>query len=145
MKGIPNNKKQIDQYDKEDIKALGKHKILVAEDNIINQKVLNGLLANTELELEFADDGQKALNMLYNCSTPYKLILMDINMPNLDGYMATQKIRQKSDYDDVVIIGLSGYSDEEDIKKAKDIGMQDYLVKPINVKSLYEVLIKYLS
>jgi CheY-like chemotaxis protein len=145
MNGIPNNSKQEDTYNKADVKALGAHKILIAEDNIINQKVMRGLLAGTELELEFADDGQEALDKLNSCTTLYELIFMDIHMPNLDGYMATQIIRKNSLFDNVVIVGLSGYGGDEDIQNAKNVGMQDYLLKPIDVKALYEVLIKYLT
>ena len=145
INGIPNNKNQIDKYDKASVNALGKHNILIAEDNEINQKVISSLLAGTQLELEFANDGEQALKMLKDKKQPYELIFMDINMPNLDGYMATQIIRKESKFDDVVIIGLSGYSSDDEIEKAKDVGMQNYLLKPIDVKALYETLVKYLS
>ena len=145
INGISNNGHQIDKHSKNAIKKLGKHRILVAEDNEINQKVMNGLLSGTKLQLDFADDGQIAIDKLKNSKKAYDLIFMDINMPNLDGYMATQIIRKDSLYDDVIIIGLSGQGSDEDIKKAKDIGMQDYLLKPIDVNILYDTLIKYLS
>jgi CheY-like chemotaxis protein len=145
INGIPNNTHQTDIYNKESVKMLGKHQILIAEDNHINQKVMSGLLAGTELEIEFADDGQKAFDKLQNSATLYELIFMDINMPNLDGYMATQMIRKNSLFDNIPIVGLSAYGTDEDLKKAKDVGMQEYLQKPIDVKSLYEILIKYLK
>jgi signal transduction histidine kinase/CheY-like chemotaxis protein len=145
IKGIPNNNHQVDKYSKEAIKTLGKHNILIAEDNEINQKVIKSLLADTELQLEFADDGKKALEKLQNSTNTYELIFMDVNMPNLDGFMTTQIIRKNSIYDNIPIIGLSGYTTDEDIKKAKDIGMNGYMLKPINVKVLYRTLLKYLT
>ncbi|MDO8454159.1 MAG: response regulator [Sulfurimonas sp.] len=145
INGIPNNTAQIDRYNKESIKALGFHKILIAEDNKINQKVMSGLLRGTELEIEFADDGQEALNKLETCSVPYELIFMDVNMPNMDGLMASQIIRKKSLFDNIPIVGLSGHGSDEDKEQAKNAGMQEYLLKPIDVKALYEVLNKYLS
>ncbi len=145
INGIPNNTAQMDTYNKESVKALGFHKILIAEDNKINQKVMSGLLRDTKLEIEFADDGQEALNKLETCSVPYELIFMDVNMPNMDGLMASQIIRKKSLFDNIPIVGLSGYGSDENKDQAKNAGMQDYLLKPIDVKALYEVLNKYLS
>ena len=146
IKGIPNNSHQVDKFNKQDIQKLKNHKILIAEDNLINQKVIKALLSDTNLEIEFANDGEEAIDILnQNKQNLHSLILMDINMPNLDGHMATQMIRSDSDYNDVVIVGLSGDASEDDLKKANEIGMQDYLTKPIEVKKLYEILIRYLS
>lgn len=130
---------------KDVIKALGKHKIFIAEDNIINQKVMSGLLKDTFIEIEFANDGLEMLKLLQNSHELPYLILMDINMPNLDGYMTTQSIRRNKQYDEIAIVGLSGNTDAKEIEKAKDLGMQDYLLKPIDVKELYRILIKYLG
>jgi len=133
-------------YTKEDLKELGKHKILIAEDNKINQKVMKGLLIDTQIEIVFSDDGQKCIDELFSDKNKnYKLILMDINMPNLDGYEATKKIRENKKYDYVDIIALSGDTSTEDIQKTKDVGMQGHLAKPIDVKALYKTLILYLK
>ncbi|MCX6077328.1 MAG: response regulator [Campylobacterales bacterium] len=145
INGIPNNTQQIDRYNKESIKALGFHKILIAEDNKINQKVMSGLLRGTKLEIEFADDGQEALNKLETNGATYELIFMDVNMPNMDGLMASQIIRKKSVFDNIPIVGLSGHGSDEDREQEKNAGMQEYLLKPIDVKALYEVLNQYLS
>lgn len=119
INGIPNNTQQIDRYNKESIKALGFHKILIAEDNKINQKVMSGLLRGTKLEIEFADDGQEALNKLETNGATYELIFMDVNMPNMDGLMASQIIRKKSVFDNIPIVGLSGHGSDEDREQAK--------------------------
>ncbi|QSZ41195.1 response regulator [Sulfurimonas aquatica] len=130
---------------KDKVKELGKHKILIAEDNLINQKVMRGLLNGTELELEFADDGLEALKALQNADELPEIVFMDINMPNMDGFMATKSIRRNSTYDKIIIVGLSGNVEEAEIKKAKESGMQEYLSKPIEVKALHGVLLQYLS
>lgn len=145
INGLPNNPKQSDKFNKESIRVLGKHSILIAEDNDINQKVMKGLLAGTQLELEFADDGQIAINKLRENNKKYDLIFMDINMPNMDGYMATRIIKHEPLLKNIPIVALSGDAIQEDIQKAKDIGMDDYLSKPIDVKALYAILVKYLQ
>ena len=66
-------------------------------------------------------------------------------MPNMDGYMATQIIKESDSLKNIPIIALSGITSEVDTQKAKDVGMQDFLVKPIDVKALYAILIKYLK
>lgn len=148
---IYNKNNTIDTYKatnislKDRVKALGTHKVLIAEDNIINQKVMQGLLLGTDLEIEFVNDGLEVLKYLQHTQELPELIFMDINMPHLDGYMATQSIRRKLNYDSVIIIGLSGNSEPQEIEKAKSSGMQDYLLKPIQVEELYKVLIKHLS
>ncbi|WP_455755623.1 response regulator [Sulfurimonas sp.] len=132
-------------FTKENVKALGAKKVLIAEDNQINQKVMSGLLNGTDLILEFANDGLEVLEALENQTEQFPLILMDINMPNLDGHMATQKIRENEKYNDIAIVGLSGYTTTEDKQKAYNLGMQDYISKPIDIHELYRVLIRFLS
>lgn len=141
--GPSENESSKRNYTKDDIVNLGKHTILVAEDNLINQKVLSGLLLGTGLELLFANDGEEALVML-KLKSNFDLVFMDINMPNIDGYEATRKIRENKLYDDLPIVAMTADAFPEDIQKSKDVGMQDHLAKPIDVLSLYEVLIKYL-
>lgn len=134
-----------DTFTKDDLKKLGTHKILLAEDNKINQKVIKGLLLDTDIEVVCADDGHKTIDELFNSKHLYKLILMDINMPNLNGYETTQKIREDKRYNETIIVALSGDTSDKDIKKAEDAGMQEHLAKPIDVKALYKVLISSLS
>ncbi len=132
--------KKSDNYSKEDLVKLGHHQILVAEDNIINQKVIQGLLLGTDIKAICVDDGQKLIDELYSTTYEYKVILMDINMPVLNGYEATYKIREDSRYSDIKIIALSGDNSDEDIKKSISSGMQYHLAKPIDVKEFYRVL-----
>jgi len=129
---------------KESLVALGGGRILVAEDNAINQTVLSGLLAMSGIEIIFADDGVEAVEKIEKVSG-VELVLMDINMPNMDGYEATRAIRKESRYDDIPIIALSANTLPKDIQKTKEVGMQGYLSKPINVQELFGVLLMYIS
>ena len=115
--------------------------ILVAEDNKMNQMVLSMLLEDSKLNLDFASDGNIAVEKFKQNN--YNLILMDIQMPNLNGYDATTAIRSINS--DIPIVGLSANAMHEDRKKALDVGMTDYLAKPIDVKKLYKTLSKYLA
>ena len=115
-------------------------KILVAEDNKMNQMVLSMLLEDSKLELDFALDGEVAVAKCKE--NRYDLILMDIQMPNLNGYEATQAIRQIDT--DIPIIGLSANAMKEDVQKAIGFGMNGYLAKPIDLNEMYKVLSKFL-
>ena len=95
---------------------------MLAEDNLINQAVIKGLLDGTNLEVFYANDGEEVLEELFTSNYPYKLILMDINMPNIDGYEATSKIRENYVYDNITIVALSGDTSVEDIQKSKNSG-----------------------
>ena len=132
--------KKSSSYSKEDLVKLGHHQILVAEDNKINQKVIEGLLLETNIKAICVDNGQKLIKELYSSSYEYKVILMDINMPILNGYEATCKIREDNKYNNIKIIALSGDNSDEDIEKSIGSGMQHHLAKPIDVKEFYKVL-----
>jgi CheY-like chemotaxis protein len=123
------------------VNALEGMKILVAEDNKMNQMVLSMLVEDTQLELDFADDGLIAVEKFKN--SKYDLILMDVQMPNMNGYDATEAIKVINS--DAVIVGLSVNVMQEDVTKAMNSGMDDYLAKPIEVEKLYGVLVKYLT
>ena len=124
-----------------DVNNLTDKKILVAEDNKVNQMVLSMLLEASSLNLDFANDGMVAVEKFRK--NHYDIILMDIQMPNMNGYEATQKIREYNK--GIPIIALSANVLQEDIKKAKESGVNDYLSKPIDLDKLYEVLIRYLT
>jgi signal transduction histidine kinase/DNA-binding response OmpR family regulator len=130
---------------KEDLKTLGKQRILLAEDNEINQAVIKGLLRESEIEVICAKNGQEAVDILINSSDVFKLVLMDINMPKLNGLEATKKIRQFEKFNDTAIVALSGDTSQEDIAKTKEAGMQEHLDKPIEVTALYKILMHYLG
>ena len=124
-----------------EINTLEDIKILIAEDNNTNRMILEMLLDESKLILDFAENGQIAVEKFK--SNSYDLILMDINMPQMDGYEATKNIRALSQ--SIYIVGLSGNAEEKEIDKALKSGMNDYLTKPIKEEKLYRVLYKYLK
>jgi CheY-like chemotaxis protein len=117
-------------------------RILVAEDNTINQKVLLGLLAGSGIELVMANDGQEALDILEN-DMNFVMILMDAHMPRVDGFEATRIIRANAKYDHILVVALSGDTASDDIQKMKDAGMSEQLAKPLRMESLYKIIYAY--
>jgi len=131
-------------YTINDLQTLGKKHILLAEDNSVNQKIIKGLLRKTDLELHIANNGQELLELTKSIKT-IDLILMDIKMPIMDGYETTKKLREDSKFDNIPIVAMTANSQPEDINKTKEFGMQDYLCKPLEVKSFYKLLFKFLK
>jgi len=127
---------------KENFKEFTGCKLLAAEDSFINQKVLLGLLNDSGIEIFMANNGQEALNILEKDKN-FDFILMDIHMPIVDGFEATWKIRNDSQYDHIPIIALSGDTATDDVKKMKNAGMKDVLEKPLKLEALYNVFYKY--
>ncbi len=127
---------------KEDFKEFANKRILLAEDNIINQKVILGLLADSDMNIVVANDGQEVLDILQN-DTNFMLILMDAHMPRIDGFEATRQIRANPAYDHIAVIALSGDTASDDIKKMYDSGMEGHLEKPLKMDLLYDVLYTY--
>jgi signal transduction histidine kinase/CheY-like chemotaxis protein len=132
-------------------KLATKRSILFAEDNPVNQKVVLKLLEKLGHQGMLAQNGAEAITLLE--SNNYDLILMDCQMPVLDGYAATEKIRAWSNSTDISlqikskipIIALTAYSLEGDREKCLAVGMDDYLSKPIDSFDLKQILKKYLK
>lgn len=123
----------------QEINSLEGKRILVAEDNMINQEIVIGLLEDSKIIIDIAENGEEAVALhAKNC---YELILMDIQMPILDGYEAAKIIR-KTDKT-IPIIALTASAMKEDVAKSKESGMNDHLNKPIEVTHLYQTLLKY--
>ncbi len=114
-------------------------RILVAEDNLINQEIILGLLEDSKIIIDIAENGEEAVSLHKNNS--YNLILMDIQMPILDGYSAAKIIRETDK--EIPIIAVSASAMKEDIEKTIESGMNDHLNKPIEVTLLYQTLLKY--
>ncbi len=125
---------------KKNIDLLDGHRVLLVDDNPINQEIVAGLLENSHIELSIASNGQEAVDMF--SSKVYSLILMDIQMPIMDGYEATRIIREKDKH--IPIIAITANAMKEDILKSAKRGMNDHINKPINVEKLYATLLKYI-
>ncbi|MGE5396672.1 MAG: response regulator, partial [Chitinophagales bacterium] len=117
-------------------------RILVAEDNQINQQVVREILENEGFWVDIAENGQIAVEMVMEKS--FDVVLMDLQMPVLDGYQATKIIRSKNQ-SDLPIIALSADAMEGTRSRVEEAGMSDYITKPIILKDLFEVLVKWIT
>ncbi len=127
------------------LRGLAASRILLVEDNEINQKVVLGLLRDTNILIDTANNGQEGVDKVKSAHYKYDLILMDINMPILDGYGATKAIKKLRRYRDVPVIAITANLIHDEMDKINDCGMCEYLGKPIDVDVFYATLIKYLS
>lgn len=135
------NKKTLsDQSLKQELTSLKGSKILLAEDNELNQEIVLGLLDNSGIEIDVASNGEEALKLHENIR--YELILMDLHMPKLDGYEATAAIRHFDE--NTPIIALSADVMSEHIERALKNGFNAHIGKPIDVEKFYALLLRYI-
>ena len=118
-------------------------KILLAEDNAINRKLAESLIHKKGWEVVSVSDGEKAVHLLE--STDFDLVLMDVQMPLMDGFEATAVIRQreKSTGAHVPIIAMTAHAIKGDKEKCLDHGMDDYISKPMKAEDLYNAVEKW--
>lgn len=119
-------------------------KVLLAEDNENNQILAKTRLESWGFEVDIANNGLEVLEKYK--SNHYDVILMDVQMPYLDGYSATQKIRNTFPFEKakIPIIALTAHSSNGSVEKSKYIGMNDYIYKPFKSKDLYDKIIEVL-
>lgn len=143
-----NKAKQIDTFSskeeelKQNTMTLKGSHILLVEDNQTNQEIILGLLENSGIKISIANDGEEAVDKFKELKD-LELILMDIQMPKMDGYEATKIIRNIDK--DIPIIALTANAMKEDVQRTKKAGMNEHLNKPIEVSKLYKILLKYIS
>ncbi len=128
---------------KQSIQVLKGSKILLAEDNKTNQDVIIGLLENSGIEIVVAQNGEEAVEKF--AANSFELILMDLQMPVMDGIEATTIIRSMHRGGEIPIIALTANAMKRDVEKTKAVGMNEHLNKPIDVEKLYETLLRYIS
>ena len=139
--------RNIESSNVSDIDFKGK-RILLAEDNELNAEITTTILSEMGFEVKAVEDGILCVNEIqHQLANTYDLILMDIQMPNMDGYKATHCIRHLSQPEkaNIPIIAMSANAFEEDKKKAFDVKMNDYITKPIDFQKMEEVLKHILS
>lgn len=120
----------------------GKKKILIVEDNSSNIKLFRFILRAVDCELLEAVDGVEALKMATE-NNPH-IILMDIQVPKIDGLGVTRKLRQMEAFKETPIIALTAFAMEKDEAAGLEAGCTEYIKKPFSTKNLLETLSKYL-
>jgi len=144
-KGKVPNKKDVLEKSISTFSEINVDPVLVAEDNIINQKLIKRILENHGYKVEIAENGEEVLERLEK--NKYFVILMDIQMPKMDGVTATKKIREMEKLNSAYtpIIAMTANAFKKDCKESLNAGMNDYLTKPIKKDELFRLLKKYES
>lgn len=117
-------------------------KVLLVEDNEVNQEVALGLLNGTNLEVLVANHGQEAIDMLKQHDV--SLVLMDMQMPVMDGVTACKEIRKQDQWQQLPILAMTANAMQSDVDNCLSAGMNGHIAKPINVANLYQTLQQYL-
>ena len=116
-------------------------RVLLAEDNAINQLVASEILRAFEVQLDVAENGQEALDKIR--SGTYDIVLMDIQMPVMDGLTATSLLREDPRFDHVPVIAMTAHAMAEDRARSLDVGMQDHVTKPFEPEDLRATLARW--
>ena len=118
--------------------------LLIVEDNHINLKVLTSILKKSNINITIANDGKEAVDIL-RANNRFDMVLMDINMPVMDGYEATINIRKNASLDMIPIVALSALTADEEINKVFKVGMNGYLAKPLEKEKLYSAFDTFMN
>lgn len=119
-------------------------RVLLVEDNKVNQMLARKLLESREVVVDIAGDGQQALDRLEAVGPGhYDCVLMDLQMPVMDGYTATQRLRAQRQFDALPIVAMTAHAMLEEIERCAALGMNEHLTKPINPRKLYSTLARF--
>lgn len=125
------------------IEKINGSKILLVEDNEINQELVKEFLTRNNIKVQTADNGQQALDML--AGQEFDGVLMDCQMPVMDGYEATRKIRAQEKFRNLPVIAITANAMVGDREKALDVGMNDHIAKPIDPDNMFMTMAKWIS
>ena len=120
-------------------------KLLIVEDNLINQKIIVSVLKKSGMDIDIANNGQEALDLLFIERKRYDIVLMDISMPIMDGLIATERIRERSEFDMMPIVTFTAFAMGTEIEQMFNVGGNAYLTKPLNIKKLYSIFNMFLT
>jgi len=140
-------KREPEENEKAVVGVFKKRCVLLAEDIEINREVVLALLEPTEVKIECAENGARAVQMFSENSEKYDMIFMDIQMPEMNGYEATRAIRALEDpkAKTIPIIAMSANVFREDVEKCLEAGMNGHLGKPLDLNDVLSQMRKYLS
>ena len=127
----------------ENLAAIKGASILLVEDNEFNQQLATELLVDAGFKVDVAENGQESIEMLEK--GVYDIVLMDMQMPVMDGVTATREIKIEERYKDLPIVAMTANVMEEDLKKCRDAGMWDHVAKPIDPDDLFGKLLKWVK
>lgn len=129
----------------ESAKVLQGARILLTEDNAINQQVATELLEGAGATVHIANNGREAVEKLFNGPQPppYDVVLMDVQMPEMDGYQATAKIRSEARFAELPIVAMTAHATVEERARCLDAGMNNHIAKPIDPAALLDTLARY--
>lgn len=144
---IPEEELQQQMEDQPENVSLAGRRLLLAEDNGLNAEIAMTILQDADAEVELAADGKIAVDKLQDVPVGYyDAILMDIQMPNMNGYEATKAIRKLTDERaKMPIIAMTANAFEEDRQAALAAGMDDYVAKPVEISELFRTIMKHLK
>ncbi len=136
--------KELDEFEYK--RFAHRYRVLLAEDNLTNQLIAVRYLEKLGLSVDSVTNGKEALDAVHHSIMPYDLVLMDCQMPEMDGYEATTRIRalQNDKQRRVPVVALTAHALSGDREKCVSSGMDDYLAKPVKLGELYRVLAKFL-
>jgi signal transduction histidine kinase/CheY-like chemotaxis protein len=119
-------------------------RLLLVEDNLVNQKVVLAILRNKGYRIDIANDGQEALQKLESAELPYHLVLMDIQMPVLDGLEATLRLRRDPRWERLPVVAMTAHAMTGDKERCLQAGMNGYLSKPVQPAHLIATVERHL-
>jgi two-component system sensor histidine kinase/response regulator len=144
-KGIVGETRAVERADNtaEAMAKLKGARVLLVEDNEMNQELAGELLRQAGIEVTLADNGQRALDILQDTSD-FDGVLMDCQMPVMDGYTATRELRKDSRYQKLPIIAMTANAMVGDKEKVLEAGMNDHIAKPLNVNEMFNTIAKWI-
>jgi PAS domain S-box-containing protein len=129
--------------DLEELKQIQGAKILLVEDNEINQQVAREILEGVGFFVDLAENGKQAVDKVE--TTEYDIVLMDVQMPVMDGYEATLAIRREPKFDQLPIVAMTANAMVGDKDRAREVGMNDHVAKPIDPQQLFSALVEWIE
>ncbi len=140
----PSNSEPLPHVHNEVVPHLHGLRVLLAEDNAINQQIAIELMQTAGIQVDVADNGSIAVNLLQTAGPGvYHLVLMDLQMPEMDGHEATQRIRQNPAFNGLPIIAMTAHAMVEERERCLAEGMNEHIAKPIDPALLYKTLEKW--